>query len=390
MFPPIPLPDVGDLIPGSPVQAMLNSLNTFLAQVLLDVLSSLLDLLGASVFTSPDVTVLPQVQQVTATSVGVVNTCFVVAVLAAGAMTMAGGVVQVRHSISELGSRLVVAFIGANFAAPLCSGLIELANAITGAMTAGSIWAPQSLTTLRDLITAAQADLSGTTAFLFTVVLVLIAVLAGLLMCQWIVRVGILIVLAAIAPVALACHGLPGTDGAARAWWRSLLAALGTQVLQAVSLHLCVQVLVGDGTKMLARGAAGRQLSVLHLFVVLVLLWGTARIPGLMRQFVTRGGGGPRLGSYLFKTVVLHRGMSLLRPGRTAGRAGGAAQVVNIRNISYNRLATPAVPPGRPGNRTPTGTGWPTSTRPSPRPPAGATPARPNPQQTRPRPRRRP
>ncbi|RKE10561.1 hypothetical protein C8E86_5473 [Catellatospora citrea] len=368
MVPPIPVPDLGDLIPGSPVQAMVTGLNTFLAEILLDALTSLLDLLAGSVAASPDVTALPQVQQVTSTSTTVVNTCFVLAIITAGAMTMAGGVAQVRHSVSELGSRLVVAFIGANFAAPLCSALIELANAVTAAMTADSIWAPQSLTTLQDLIAAAQVDMTGTTAFLFTVVLVLIAVLAGLLMCQWIARVGILIVLAAIAPLALACHGLPGTDGAARAWWRSLLAALGTQLLQAVCLHLCVQVLVGGGTQLLTQGAAGQQLAVLHLFVVLVLLWGTARIPALMRQYVTRGGGS-RLGSYLFKTVVLHRGMSLIRAGRSATGSPAVRQIFNFRNVTYHRQAASALPPGRAvpgtsaGGRIPTGTGWPASGR---------------------------
>jgi hypothetical protein len=400
MAPAVPGPDLGDLIPGSPAQAMLTSLNTFLAEVLLDVLGSLLDLLGGTVFTSPDVTLLPQVQQVTATSTGVVNTCYVLAVITAGAMTMAGGVVQVRHGVSELGSRLIVAFIGANFAAPLCSALIELANALTAAMTRDGIWAPQSLTTLRDLITASQADLSGTTAFLFTAVLVLIAVLAGLLTCQWIVRFGILIVLCAIAPVALACHGLPATDGAARAWWRSLLAAMGTQVLQAVCLHLCVQVLLGPGAQLLAPAASGRQRSVMHLLVVLVLLWGTAKIPALMRQYVTRGGGGPRLGSFLLRTVVLHRVTGLLRPGR-GGRGRGPAQVFNIRNVTYTRQATPPLPPGRPGTppaagtgtsrqgpATPTRTSRPTPPRSTPQSPAGPHP-RPQPP-VGPNPRRQP
>ncbi|MEU8007483.1 conjugal transfer protein TrbL family protein [Catellatospora sp. NPDC049111] len=357
MAPQLPGPDIGDLIGGSPAQAMLTGLNTFLAEILLDVLGSLLDLLGGTVFTSPDVTLLPQVQQVTTTSAGVVNTCYVLAVITAGAMTMAGGVVAVRHNISELGSRLVVAFIGANFAAPLCSALIDLANALTAALTRDGIWAPQSLNTVRDLITASQADLSGTTAFLFTAVLVLIAVLAGLLTCQWIVRFGILIVLCAVAPVALACHGLPATDGAARAWWRSLLAALGTQVLQAVCLHLCVQVLLGPGAQLLAPAGSGRQRSVMHLLVVLVLLWGTAKIPALMRQYVTRGGGGggPRLGSFLLRTVVLHRVTGLLRPGRGGG-GRGPAQVFNIRNVTYTRQATPPLPPGRPGTPPAAGT----------------------------------
>jgi hypothetical protein len=352
MAPPARAGAASDLpLVGSPVEALVEALNTFLAKVLLGLFGSLLDLLRGSVFTSPDVTALPQVASTSWTAMAVVDTCYVLMVVAAAATGMTDGLVRVRYTLADLGPRLVVAFIGANFALPLCSGLIQIANALTLALTADTIWSQQSLTQLQTLIEAARQDMTGAVAYLFTAVLVLIAVLAAMLVCQWLVRVGVLVVLCAIAPVALACHGLPATDPAARAWWRSMLAALGTQLLQAVCLHLCVALLVGDQPGLPAASAGdSRQQAVLRLLTVLVLLWGTARIPSLMARFATSaGGGGQRLGSYLVKTVLINRGLGALR---TAGAGRKATQVVNVRNVFYNRLsqaALPSPPKPRPG-----------------------------------------
>lgn len=368
---------------GLPVEAMVTALNTFLAKVLLGLLGSLLDLLRASVFTSPDVTVLPQVASTSWTAMAVVDTCYVLMVVAAAASGMTDGLVRIRYTLADLGPRLVVAFVGANFALPLCSGLIQTANALTMALTADTIWSQTSLDQLRGLIESARADMTGTIAFLFTVVLVLIAVLAATLVCQWLVRVGVLIVLCAIAPLALACHGLPATDAAARAWWRSMLAALGTQLLQAVCLHVCISVLVSDQAVVLP-AAFGTQQAVLRLFTVLVLLWGTARIPSLMGRFATNaGGGGQRLGSYLVKSVLINRGLGALR--KTGGGGRKAVQVVNVRNVFYNRLSQAALPgrpvprPGSPGSAVSGGPAPPAGgrasgprPRPGPRPGPGA------------------
>ncbi|GAA1381038.1 conjugal transfer protein TrbL family protein [Catellatospora chokoriensis] len=372
---PLARPGVVSELPfvGLPVEAMVTALNTFLAKVLLGLLGSLLDLLRASVFTSPDVTVLPQVASTSWTAMAVVDTCYVLVIVAAAASGMTDGLVQVRYTLADLGPRLVVAFVGANFALPLCSGLIQTANALTMALTADTIWSQASLLQLRSLIEAAQTNMTGTVAFLFTVVLVLIAVLAAMLVCQWLARVGVLIVLCAIAPVALACHGLPATDAAARAWWRSMLAALGTQLLQAVCLHVCISVLVSDQAPVLP-AASDTQLAVLRLFTVLVLLWGTARIPSLMGRFATNaGGGGQRLGSYLVKSVLINRGLGALRTAGGGGRR--PMQVVNVRNITYNRLsqaALPSRPTPRPGSPGPAGSGGAT-------PPAGSRPNGPRP-----------
>jgi hypothetical protein len=45
------------------------------------------------------------------------------------------------------------------------------------------------------------------------------------LVTSWIVRVAVLVILAGVAPVAMACYNLPWTQRAAQLWWRSMLGA---------------------------------------------------------------------------------------------------------------------------------------------------------------------
>ena len=86
---------------------------------------------------TPDVTVLPQVQAITGRSIWIVDTVFVLAFVAAGVLTMiAGGDERARYTAKDLAAAVVVGFIAAHFSQLCCSKLIELANALTAALTA--------------------------------------------------------------------------------------------------------------------------------------------------------------------------------------------------------------------------------------------------------------
>jgi type IV secretory pathway TrbD component len=57
--------------------------------------------------------------------------------------------------------------------------------------------------------------------FLLLLIGLLIAVLVGILVVQWVIRLGVLVVAVAIAPIAVALHGTPQTEPTAKLWWRS-------------------------------------------------------------------------------------------------------------------------------------------------------------------------
>ncbi|MEV0429660.1 conjugal transfer protein TrbL family protein [Micromonospora sp. NPDC050495] len=293
----------------------------WLAGRVLDLLGGLLAFLTSSMFLSPDVTALPQVTTIAGKSSLVVSACFVLAIIAAGVATMVSGSVDVRYTLKDLLPRLVVGLVMSHFAVPLCAALIDIANALTAAMVGTAAPAVKTVTMARAHVGAALTDPSS--ALIATIIGLFIVVLMFALVAGWVARVVTLVVLAGVAPVALACYATPWTQGVAGLWWRSVLACLGTPMVQAVTLSTGVHLLVDpDANLPVVLGLPGSD--VLNLLLVAVLLWSTVRIPGMLGRYVT-GKGSPSMGGVLLRAVFIQsvtRRLPLGRIGRTAARGG--------------------------------------------------------------------
>ena len=285
---------------------LMNGVVGWLADRVEGLLVGLVGFLSATVFTSPDVTVFPQVQLLAGRSALVVSTGFVLAIITAGAVAMTHGSVQAQYGVRELLPRLVFGFVISHFGAQLCQLLITTANALTHAMVAETAAGPRAAGYVRARIAAASGD---PTAGLLAVVLgLLIVVLMYTLLASWIVRIGVLIVLAAVAPVALACYCLPYTQPAAQLWWRTLLACLATPVLQAVSFSSGINLLLepeGNLPVLIGLAPGTPSMDMFNLFVILCLLWLTVRIPRLMSRWVTRQGGQTSMAGVVLRAVVI-------------------------------------------------------------------------------------
>jgi hypothetical protein len=288
---------------------LLNAIPNWLSDQVAKLLNGLWGLLSATMLTVPDVTRLPQVQRLVSTSMVVVNTAFVLAIMAAGALVMMRETVQIRYGIGDLAPRLVVAFVASNFAARITSALISGANALTVSLTGDDIASRGSFQQIGK--TVAGGMLGSANTLLLAIVGLLIAVLVGMLVVLWITRLGILVCLAGIAPLALACHCLPFLEPVARLWWRAMVGTLGTVVLQAFTLHAALVVFLDPSANLRTIGLPDDPSGVLNLFIVACLFWVVVRIPGLMRRYVTRG--GPGVGGYVFRVLIaqqLTRGLS--------------------------------------------------------------------------------
>lgn len=90
---------------------------------------------------------------------------------------------------------------------------------------------------------------------------------------------GLLVVAVGIAPIALALHGTPQTEGAAKLWWRTILGTLGTVVMQAVALHTTLSIFLNPNTNLTVLGLPGDPGAVMNLLIVVCLLWGVLKIP---------------------------------------------------------------------------------------------------------------
>jgi hypothetical protein len=295
------------------------------AGTILGALNTLWDLLSATAFVSPDVTALPQVTGLARTSLGVVNACYVLAFLWAAILVMGRDMIQARHGPGELVPRLIIGLIAANLAVPLCSALIQLANALTAGLTSQDLTVPGSFGQLRATTAAALNDQNGASpaGFLLLLLGLLIGVLVGILLVQWIVRLGVLVLAVGIAPIALALHGTPQTEGAAKLWWRTILGTLGTVVLQAVALHTALTIFLNPDTNLAVLGLPGDPGATMNLFIVVCLVWGVVKIPGLLRRYVTQSRPSA-VGTILRVVVVqqLTRGLS-----RAVGAGRGAARL---------------------------------------------------------------
>src|SRR5262249_20133209 len=152
------------------------------------------------------------------------------------------------------------------------------------------------------------------------VLVALICVLLAATTIGMLVRFAVLLVLAAAAPLALACHALPQTDGVARLWWRSFAGTLATPVLQAFTLQAGQWMLEDPTHVMPALGLPNDPGPVTSLFVVVILLWVAVKIPGLVRRYATQGSRSPNFLGTVVRVVVVQQ-LSRAAPGlRTAGR----------------------------------------------------------------------
>ena len=108
-------------------------------------------------------------------------------------------------------------------------------------------------------------------------------------------------ILAGLAPVALACYATPWTQQVAQLWWRTLLGCLGTATLQAIGFSTGIGLLLDpDASPPILLGLPGSD--VVNLLLVAVLLWVTIKIPSMMRRYVTRK-GTPNFGGVLLRAV---------------------------------------------------------------------------------------
>jgi TrbL/VirB6 plasmid conjugal transfer protein len=312
--------------------------------------------------------VLAEVKSIASTSLAIVNTVYVLAILWMAILVMGRDTIQSRYGPGELIPRLVIGLIGANLAMPLCSQLIGLANAVTAALTSQDITSPGSMQQMQQLVAGSLGDPSGSdpAGFLLLLIGLVIAVMVAGLLVQWIVRTEILIVAVGLAPIALALHGTPHTEPAAKLWWRTMLGALGTVLIQAVALHTTLTVFLSPKSDLPALGLPGNPGDVMKLLVVLCLLWTILKVPAKMRRYVSKSspsGVGPIVRVMLVQQLT--RGLS-----RAVGR-GGAARTAAASGRGPG--AGPSA--GRTDRPWPAGPSRGGSSRPRPRPPANPLPA---------------
>ena len=294
---------------------MLNQILDWFATLLLECLNAMIDAITHVLLLTPDVTTLPQVQALTGRSVWIVDSCFILVFVTAGVLTMlAGGNEKTRFTVKDLLPRCIVGFVAAHFSQLIAGQLIALANAITAALTDKDFDNDGALQAIKTDLTQSKTDVGQ---LLFLTCLAVVLFLLAATACSMIVRIAVAIVLTAAAPLALACHALPFTDPVARLWWRCFLGLLAVPLLQAFVLFAGRWMLLDPHAMLPGGGSLVDPGHVLNLFIVIVLLWTTVKVPGLVRRYVSTGGRNNSPVGAVVRVVVVQN-LSRAVPGLRA------------------------------------------------------------------------
>jgi len=284
-----------------------SAINSWFRDLVTSALNPILGLLGRTVLATPDITG-GKVAELWGITAGIANALVVLLVLAGGALVMSHETLQTRYGAKDIAPRVVVAVIAANASLALVGLAIPIDNAISQALLGSGVNPTTATAAMRQLVVT-PLDAGG----IFVVLLGLVAaVLAVVLLATYVIRVALLVLLVAAAPLALICHAVPQSEGLARLWWRAVAGLFAIQLGQSLVLIVAIKVFftpTGSGT--LGLSASGGLVDVL---VAICLLWVLVRIPAWVSKAVFGPGRSGGMGK-AFKVAVIYK----------AARAGLAA-----------------------------------------------------------------
>ena len=283
------------------INGMISGVLNTLTSASMSALNWVLNLLGDNIFHSPDMTGLPQVIYMSSRAQLAANAAMTLIVTIVGLIAMTHGTLQERHALKDLLPRMVIGFAMANLARPILRAVIGAGNAVTEALSGGTVSGQDSFNAIKRTVTDVT---SNPAQFMVALILQLIIVwMLVLVVLTWLGRLSVLLVAAATGPVALMCHAIPFAEPVARIWWKTLLSCLAVQILQAVTLHMAVATLLAPGADLPALGLPHDPTGLFNLLIACFLLWMVIRIPTWVAR--TIGGGTNRASSVLGSIVRL-------------------------------------------------------------------------------------
>jgi hypothetical protein len=278
------------------------AINGWFKSLVRSALNPVLSLLSRSVLATPDVTGMGRISDLWSISAGIANGVFVLFIVVGGLLVMGHETLQSRYTVKDILPRVVVAGIAANTSLSLAGVAIHFANVFAQTFLAGGLDVANTATAMTQMI---LAPLSGGGIFLILCGLVT-AVLGVTLLCTYIVRIALVVLLVAGAPLMLACHALPQTEGLARLWWRAFAGCLGVQIVQSIVLVAALRVFfTPTGHSVLGLPSAG---GLVDMLVAACLLWLLLRVPAWVSRLVFSGSSHRQsVAARVVKTAIVYK-----------------------------------------------------------------------------------
>jgi hypothetical protein len=320
------------------------SINGWFKDLVKSAINPVFGMLGNSLLATPQLDQTSRVQGLWTGSLVVANACFVLLVVIGGLSLMGRQTVQTSYTVKDIAPRLVLGMVGANVSLLLIGKAITFANALSAALLGPGVNPEQAAGQLQKIMLHA---VTPTDVAMFVVAGTTWAVILGLILVLiYIVRIMLVILLIAAAPLALACHALPQTEGLAKLWWRAFAGVLAIQVAQSLVFITAMKVLFT--TDMVTWFGWRTPRNQVDMWIAVCLLYILVRIPSWISRLVWRG----RLSSSpivraakTIAMIVVFRGLL----GKASASIAGAAKTPQRRQLPPGG-GTPsrALPPGPP------------------------------------------
>jgi hypothetical protein len=248
-------------------------------------------------------------------------TVYGVVVVIGGFMVMSNESIQSTYSAREVVPRLVTGFLLAALSWTLIENMQMINNEIVAAMTLGNNAEPDpELDTENANFWTAFA--LGNNAMSMPVIELCVAVLMLIAICMlfltMLTRNVVWFLVASFAPIALVCHSLPFTEGAAMLWWRLMFACMASSIGQASLIWTWQTLFQGiEDTEVIASYSY-------KPFFVLALVWAIWKVHKM--AFVWARGTPLRIpGGRLVKGLVKTAVIGAILKSNPLGAAVGAA-----------------------------------------------------------------
>ncbi|MDH2426474.1 conjugal transfer protein TrbL family protein [Sphaerisporangium sp. TRM90804] len=315
-----PIPGIGLTVGGWVGSAI----TAWFADLVALAIHPLLAVLASTLLTTPSPAGQARVYDLWRASVLMADSAFALLIVAGGIVAMGHQTVQTRYAAKELLPRLVTAFIATNFSFVITSRLIELANAVAGALLRQGFDARRAANAIRTMIVP-----PGNSQIFYILLALVATMLLVLLLITFVLRLALTTLLVVAAPLALICLGLPQTEGLARLWWRAFAGTLLIQVGQSLTLTSAVRIFFNqDGREAAGLAGPGQLYDLLLALCLLIIL---VRIPGwVSRAVFTSRGPGSAIGR-MVKYAILYK---LTAPVLNAVHLGRGSRAAGSRTAA--------------------------------------------------------
>ncbi|MGQ0680250.1 MAG: hypothetical protein ACT4OM_11475 [Actinomycetota bacterium] len=247
---------------------MRRSISEWFADLVAAALAPVFDLLGQTVLATPLIHSHDRITDLWKLSLGIADAALVVFVLFGAGLVIVDSGTGMKLRAKEALPRLLAGAAAANLSLVILRQMTEISNGLSrgimGSLTSESVAAGMADKLMHGAFHNPFLALLG----LFIIVLAILVAVA------YVMRIAILVVLTAAAPLLLVTHVLPQTENWARLWWRATLALLAVPVAQSFLVVAGFQVfLSGDGLLGLSSGG------LVDLLVIGCILYLLFKVP---------------------------------------------------------------------------------------------------------------